>query len=241
VPESDATSTASRCWPPGWTIEHVASTGSTNADLLAVSAARPDRSVLVADHQTAGRGRLDRSWDAPPGTNLLASLLFHVVPAPASELTRRVGLAAIAAAEEVAGVRAGLKWPNDVMVGDAKLAGILAQRSAAGPVVVGIGLNVRWAPAGAARLGTGIDVPAVLAALLAAYDALPADIDEEYRRHLSTLGRHVRVELPGGSLEGIAVDVDPDGRLVVVDSCTITHRLDVGDVVHVRARLPPLN
>ena len=79
---------------PGWTVEHVAETGSTNADLLATAAQRPDRSVLVAAHQTAGRGRLDRRWDAPPGANLLVSILFHDVPAQPSELTRRVALAA---------------------------------------------------------------------------------------------------------------------------------------------------
>src|SRR6187431_3795401 len=79
-----------RSWPAGWTVEHVAETGSTNADLLATAAARPDRSVLVADHQTAGRGRLDRRWEAPPGANLLVSILFHVVPHHPSELTRRV-------------------------------------------------------------------------------------------------------------------------------------------------------
>ena len=73
------------------------STGSTNDDLLATADRRPGRSVLVADHQTAGRGRLDRRWDAPPGANLLVSILFHVVPDPPGELTRRVGLAAIAA------------------------------------------------------------------------------------------------------------------------------------------------
>src|SRR5262245_51200128 len=105
-----------RSWPPGWTVEHVAETGSTNADLLATAAARPDRSVLVADHQTAGRGRLDRRWDAPPGANLLVSLLFHRPPADPGELTRRVGLAVVDAGRGVAGIAAVLKWPNDVLV-----------------------------------------------------------------------------------------------------------------------------
>src|SRR5918995_254087 len=73
--------------PAGWTVEHVAATGSTNADLLATAGTRPDRSVLVADHQTAGRGRLDRRWDAPPGASLLVSLLFHRVPADPGEPT----------------------------------------------------------------------------------------------------------------------------------------------------------
>jgi BirA family transcriptional regulator, biotin operon repressor / biotin---[acetyl-CoA-carboxylase] ligase len=220
--------------PVGWTVEHVAETGSTNADLLATADSRPDRSVLVADHQTAGRGRLDRRWDAPAGANLLVSLLFHTVPDDPGELTRRVGVAAVDACRESAGVVATLKWPNDVLVGDRKLAGILAERSATGSVVVGLGLNVRWAPDGAARLGPSVAPLDVLHALLAAYDRLPVDITARYRQELATLGRRVRIELAAGSLDGTATDVDPDGRLVVLDACAITHRVDVGDVVHVR-------
>ncbi len=233
--------------PPGWTVERVAETGSTNADLLATAADRPHHSVLVADHQSAGRGRLDRRWDAPAGANLLVSILFHDVPPHPSELTRRVALAAVDACRAVAGVEVSLKWPNDLLVTsrqregvtDAKLAGILAERSASGAVVVGMGLNVGWAPEGAARLGppyttatvTPIDV---LAAVLAAYDALPADTHERYRAALGTLGRRVRIELPSGFLEGTATDVEADGRLVVVDTCAVTHRLAAGDVVHLR-------
>ena len=220
--------------PAEWTVEHVAATGSTNADLLSTASSRPDRSVLVADHQTAGRGRRDRRWDAPPGANLLVSLLFHVVPDDPGELTRRVGLAAVDACHESAGVTATLKWPNDVLVGDHKLAGILAERSATGSVVVGLGLNVGWAPDGAARLGPSVQPLAVLRALLAAYDRLPGDITGRYRRELATLGRRVRIELAAGSLEGTATDVEPDGRLVVLDACGITHRVAVGDVIHVR-------
>jgi BirA family biotin operon repressor/biotin-[acetyl-CoA-carboxylase] ligase len=221
-------------WPPGWTVEHVAETGSTNADLLATAASRPDRSVLVTDHQTAGRGRLDRRWDAPPGANLLVSLLFHAVPGDPGELTRRVGLAAVDGCRAVAGIAAVLKWPNDVFVGDRKLAGILAERGATGSVVVGLGLNVRWAPAGAARLGADVAPLDVLAAVLTAYDALPAHIDQRYRQALATLGRAVRIELADGILEATATDVEPDGRLVVVDRCGLTHRIDAGDVVHLR-------
>ncbi len=224
----------SRPWPPGWTVEHVAETGSTNADLLASADSRPDRSVIVADHQTAGRGRLDRRWDAPPGANLLVSLLFHLVPRDPGELTRRVGLAAVDACRDVADVVAVLKWPNDVLVGDRKLAGILAQRSAAGAVVVGLGLNVRWAPDGAARLGEDVAPLDVLHAVLGAYDRLPDDIADRYRRTLATLGRAVRIELTDGTVAGTALDVEPDGRLVVLDHCGVTHRVDVGDVVHLR-------
>ena len=70
--------------------------------------------------------------------------------------------------------------------------------------------------------------------MLGAYDALPDDIAPRYRRELATLGRTVRVERPDGVLDGVATDVEPDGRLVVVDACAITHRLDAGDVVHLR-------
>lgn len=191
--------------------------------------------MLFTDHQHAGRGRLDRTWTAPPGTNLLVSILFRSAPDDPGELTRRVGLAAIDAVGSVTDVSAVLKWPNDVLVDGAKLAGILAQRGAGGEVVVGLGLNVGWAPEGAARLGDDVRPADVLRALLAAYDQLPADIDDRYRAALSTLRRRVRVELPGGvELVGSAVDVDREGRLVVIDECAITHRLSVGDVVHLR-------
>jgi len=223
-------------WPPGWTVEHAAETGSTNADLLATAAERPDRSVLFADHQTAGKGRLDRRWDAPPGTNLLVSILFHEVPAQPSELTRRVALAAVGASREVAGVDVRLKWPNDLLVGERKLAGILAERAASGDVVVGLGLNVAWAPDGAARLGDDLAPGDVLRALLVAYDRLPADVGDDYRAALGTLGRRVRVELPNGVVEGTATDVEADGRLVVLDACAVTHRFSAGDVVHLRPR-----
>jgi BirA family biotin operon repressor/biotin-[acetyl-CoA-carboxylase] ligase len=220
---------------PGWHVRHVPETGSTNADLLAeVELGAPDRTVLTTDHQTRGRGRLDRSWDAPPGSNLLMSLLFREVPADPGELTRRVGLAAIAAVAEVAGVTAELKWPNDVLVAGRKLAGILAQRSVSGPVVVGIGLNVGWAPEGAACLGAAVRPRDVASALLRGFDALPSDIDDLYRRHLGTLGQRVRVEKPDGALVGRAVDVEPDGRLVLLDDCGVTSRIEVGDVIHLR-------
>lgn len=223
----------------------VAETGSTNADLLAAAAAgAPDRSVLVAAHQTAGRGRLDRRWEAPAGANLLVSMLFREVPHHVHELTQRVALAAAVAAERTAGVRAELKWPNDLLVDGAKLAGVLAQSSGApgGPhhvVVVGIGVNVGWAPQGAARLGDVVEPLGLLAELLRAFDELPTDIAPMYRSRLGTLGRQVRVEGAAGVLEGRAVDVEDDGRLVVLDDCAVTHRIDTGDVVHLRLRARP--
>ena len=216
-------------------MTHIEVTGSTNADLLlAAERGAPSRSVLYADHQTAGRGRLDRVWTAPPGANLLVSLLFRDVPDDPGELTRRVGLAAIGAAAGVAGVSAVLKWPNDVLVDGRKLAGILAQRGTDGSVVIGMGLNVGWAPKGAARLGDSCSPAAVLTAVLEAFDRLPVDIESAYRDALDTLGRRVRVEMPAGELIGTVTDVERDGRLVVLDECAITHRISVGDIVHLR-------
>jgi BirA family biotin operon repressor/biotin-[acetyl-CoA-carboxylase] ligase len=223
----------------GWQIEWVAATGSTNADLLAAgTAGAPDRSVLAADHQTAGRGRLDRRWEAPAGANLLVSILLRHVPEHPHEMTQRVALAALHACRATTGAEPTLKWPNDLLLDGAKLAGVLAQAgsSAAGPfVVVGLGLNVGWAPEGAARLGDDVTPRQVLSALLSAYDALPAEIADTYRGHLATIGQQVRVELPDARfVTGRAVDVEVDGRLVVLDECAITHRLHTGDVVHLR-------
>lgn len=224
-----------------WRITTVEETGSTNADLLAAAAAgAPDRSVLIAAHQTAGRGRLDRRWLAPAGANMLVSLLFRDVPEHPHELTQRVALAAVRACIETAGMSPTLKWPNDLLLDGRKLAGVLAQGGGSGPdyVVVGIGLNIGWAPDGGAKLGAepgrGVEPTKVLDALLAAYDRLPADITEPYRDALETLGKSVQVELPGSTVVGRALDVLPDGRLVVLDECGITHRFDTGDVVHLR-------
>jgi BirA family biotin operon repressor/biotin-[acetyl-CoA-carboxylase] ligase len=100
--------------------------------------------------------------------------------------------------------------------------------------VVGIGLNVRWAPDDAAKLGEQYDPEEVLRALLRCYDALPADVTAMYRDALETIGRSVRVELSDGVVSGRAMDVLADGRLVVLDDCGITHRFDTGDVVHLR-------
>jgi BirA family transcriptional regulator, biotin operon repressor / biotin---[acetyl-CoA-carboxylase] ligase len=220
-----------------WQITIVDETGSTNADLAAAAASgAADRSVLMARHQTSGKGRLDRRWEAPPGTNLLVSLLFRDVPEHPHQLTQRVALAAARACSNVAGVCPVLKWPNDLLLDGRKLAGVLAQGGGTGTeyVVVGIGLNIGWAPEGAARLGDGYDPVDVLDSMLVAYDDLPDDITDTYRASLATIGQSVRVELCGSEVVGRALDVLPDGRLVVLDECGITHRFDTGDIVHLR-------
>jgi len=226
-------------WPDGWTVRHVAETGSTNADLLADLDAGlvGDRNVLVTDHQTAGRGRLDRRWDAPSGTNLLVSIALAPVPSVPVEATHRVGLAALSAVREARpDAQVTLKWPNDLLLDHCKLAGILAQRSPTrDAVVVGLGLNVAWAPDGAARLGPSVRPADVLARLLAHFDGLPVPIGPRYRSELSTIGERVRVELPAGPVvEGTAIDVDEAARLVVRSDDGVVSAFDVGDVVHVR-------
>ena len=166
----------------------------------------------------------------------MVSLLFREVPVHAHELTQRVALAASAACHEIAGVTPTLKWPNDLLLDGRKLAGVLAQAGGKGPeyVVVGIGLNVGWAPDDAAMLGAECDPVAVLHAMLSAFARLPADISDVYRAALGTIGQSVRVELADSAVVGRALDVLPDGRLVVLDECGITHRLDSGDIVHLR-------
>ncbi|MGA1106483.1 MAG: biotin--[acetyl-CoA-carboxylase] ligase [Ilumatobacteraceae bacterium] len=226
----------------GWRLWKVDETGSTNTDLAAAAAnGAPDRTVLRTDHQTAGRGRLDRRWDAPPGTNLLVSILHRQVPDPPVALTHRTGLALVRAVVATTGANARLKWPNDLLlVGDdgeaRKAAGMLAQACPDGSVIVGCGINIGWAPDGAARLGDAVTPTAVLEALLTEFDRLGDDTEAEaaYRDNLDTIGRAVRVDTPTGTIEGRATGVAPDGSLEVLDACAVTHRIGVGDVIHLR-------
>ena len=237
-------------WPIGWAVRHVSETGSTNDDLFAAArAGAPHRSVLVADYQTAGKGRLDRTWEATRGANLLCSLLFRCAVEDAPRWSRVVSLAARAACASVAGVTPQLKWPNDLVVGDAKLGGLLAVASPQdGFVVVGIGVNVGWAPDGAAKLlhesttTEQVSIPTplrLLSAMLSEIDDRSLLFDEhlhiEHRSSLSTLGRRVRVEQRVGDvLVGHARDVDASSRLEVCDDEGVTHVIDVGDVIHLR-------
>lgn len=154
-----------------------------------------------------------------------------------------MALAAASASERLSGIRPVLKWPNDLLVVDshgssAKLAGVLAEAGTAdgriSSVVVGLGLNVGWAPDGGARLHGRVHPLAVLAELLEAFDQLPVDVYPTYRAALHTIGQRVRVERVGDVLEGRAVEVGRDGRLAVLDDCAVTHHVDVGDVVHLR-------
>ena len=260
-------------WQGNWLVEWVAETGSTNADLLAgVSLDVPHRYVLNAAHQTAGRGRLGRQWEAPPGSNLLVSILFRDVAGPLHRVTQHLGLAAAMVLRENYGLNAGLKWPNDVVVtradgvgagDDVKIAGILAQMAIGNDdtsqkgtvnVVVGMGLNVRWAPPVEVAYATCVademlvahaqpgDVPEpgdILQHILQKFDVIEGLAEREsfelYRQYLRTLGKTVRCQMPDGNdIVGRALDVGVDGRLEVLDDCAITHRIDTADVIHLR-------
>ena len=230
-------------WPIGWTVRHVAETGSTNDDLVAAARdGAPDRTVIVADYQTAGKGRLDRTWEARRGSNLLVSMLFRYESQDPSRFSRIVALAARAACERLGDVGVAVKWPNDLVIGERKLGGLLAVGVPQEKfVVVGIGVNVGWAPDGAVALSSGATPLELLATMLSEVDARAekndADLREEHKSVLATLGSNVRVELRAGEfVVGVANDLDELSRLVVVDEAGRRHVIDVGDVVHLRRK-----
>jgi BirA family biotin operon repressor/biotin-[acetyl-CoA-carboxylase] ligase len=279
-------------------VEVLTSTGSTNADLLARAVAgAPEGVVLAAEEQTAGRGRMGRSWLSPPRAALTFSLLVRpdtVSPARRGWLPLLAGVSVASAVRAVTGVDARLKWPNDVLVGPAKLGGILAE-AVGDAVVVGIGLNVSTEPGelpppgptqGPPRAPGGALPATSLRVLAAAGQAAPSQAAQsqaaqsqaapgqgtgsgdrerllteilavfeywyqawrqaagdpdrcglraEYTRLCATIGRQVRVERPGSQLlSGLAVGVDPDGRLLVRVSSGAEVPVAAGDVVHLR-------
>ena len=239
-------------------VRVVASTGSTNADLVTAALAG-DRAekVLVAEEQTSGRGRLDRGWASPPRSGLTFSML--VVPHwPITEwgwVPLAAGVALVEAVRASCELDdAGVKWPNDLLVGERKCAGVLAE-IAGDTVVVGIGLNVTTRadelPDGAvgAAAPTSLllegaattDRGTLLLSILRRFDHLlsndAAAVRERLQEVCSTIGAQVRVELPGdATVEGTAVDVDHDGRLVVETDEGRRH-FAAGDVRHIRRTL----
>ncbi|MFC4586568.1 biotin--[acetyl-CoA-carboxylase] ligase [Sphaerisporangium corydalis] len=260
-PLSEAALTRAVVRPGGlWSrLSVVDRTGSTNADLAqAAREGAREGAVLIAELQLAGRGRLGREWTAPARSGLTFSVLLRpeVPPARQGWVTLLVALAAASAVRRLAGVDVRLKWPNDLLVGERKLAGVLAER-AEDAVVVGMGLNV------SARAE---ELPAPTATSLVIEDAECADrdplmravlreIEAHYRDWVAakgdadasglraayvaasaTIGQDVRVELPGERvLSGTATGVDASGHLVVHADGT-DHALSAGDVVHVRRR-----
>lgn len=251
-------------------VRWVAETGSTNADmadLLAEAASGPEPRrpiVLLADHQTAGRGRLDRTWEAPPGSSLLMTIGLSVDDVPPERRTLLTAALAVAVTDPLPDLR--IKWPNDLVAvgvgddgGDRKVGGILAEmRSVPGLgdcVLLGLGLNLNWpeippeldgiATSMNRLLDGEVDREVILTAVLVALDSRwlplverPAGTIEEfldaYRARSATLGRTVRVELADAVLVGTAVDVEADGALVVEDDQRVRRTVTAGDVVHLR-------
>jgi BirA family transcriptional regulator, biotin operon repressor / biotin---[acetyl-CoA-carboxylase] ligase len=249
---------------PDLVVELHETATSTNA--VAAERARagaPDGLVVVAEHQTAGRGRLDRAWETPARAAAIFSVVLRpTVPAadwPWLPLLTGHTVAKVLRASGYAA--AGVKWPNDVLIGDRKVAGILVERVEApdGPAaVVGVGLNVSLtedelpvptATSLVLESDAEPDRTAVLVELLRslreAYDAWQAGggdavrhLRASYAAGCVTVGRDVRVELPGGEvLRGRATGVDPSGRLVVLGPGGETV-VGAGDVVHVRSATP---
>jgi BirA family biotin operon repressor/biotin-[acetyl-CoA-carboxylase] ligase len=165
-------------------------------------------SIVVADHQTAGRGRLDRHWEAPPRTALLVSFVLERSPL--------LSLAAGVAAALACGPSVRLKWPNDLLVDERKLGGILVETTA-DRAICGIGINLTWAPGGAAMLDQPRDM--VLERLMAAMGewvgAPPEQILTRWRELSATLGRRVRIHVGSKSTDGLAEDLGPHGELIV--------------------------
>jgi BirA family biotin operon repressor/biotin-[acetyl-CoA-carboxylase] ligase len=242
---------------PWRSVQVLETVGSTNAVLAAEAAEdAPEGTVLVAEHQEAGRGRLERAWISPPRAGLTVSVLLRPdVPASRrSWLPLLTGGALAEAVGEVAGVRAALKWPNDLLASTGgKLAGILAEATQ-GAVVVGVGLNVSTTapelPEGGTSLllagATSLDREALLVGYLHALgaryrrwsealgDPVGSGLARDYLGWSATVGTPVAVTLPDGTvLEGVAEAVDWDGRLVVA---TPAGRVELasGDVRHVR-------
>jgi BirA family transcriptional regulator, biotin operon repressor / biotin---[acetyl-CoA-carboxylase] ligase len=225
----------------------------------------PEGVVLAAEEQSAGRGRIGRTWVSPPRAALTFSLLVRpaaVPPARRGWLPLLAGVAVASAVTAVTGVQMRLKWPNDVLVGPAKLAGILAE-AAGDAIVVGVGLNVSAEPGElpppgpgalaatslriAASASAALDREPLLIAILADFerwyqawyrvggDPERSGLRAGYTRLSATIGRRVWAELPGGQvLSGLAAGVDLDGRLLVrVPSGTVLP-VAAGDVVHLR-------
>ena len=238
-------------------VEVVEEIGSTNAELVrAATEGAPEGTVLVAEHQVAGRGRLDRTWISPPRAGLTVSFLLR----PDVPATRRgwlpllTGVALAESVAEVTGVLPTLKWPNDLLARDGrKLAGILAETSGTA-VVVGVGLNVSTSVEELPDTGTSlaritgatVDRAPLLLGFLRAVerryrrwstqlgDPMSSELAQDYLSWCSTVGTTVAVALPDGStLQGHAEAIDWDGRLVIA---TAGGRVELasGDVTHVR-------
>jgi BirA family transcriptional regulator, biotin operon repressor / biotin---[acetyl-CoA-carboxylase] ligase len=239
-------------------LEVVDETGSTNADLIARAAAGDDiaGAVLIAEHQTAGRGRSGRTWVDAPRALIAMSVGISaagVMPQAWGWVPLAAGVAVVDAVSATTGIQARLKWPNDVLVDEHKLAGILAEVASPQPfIVLGIGLNVTLRPdeisePGATSLlslGADVDRNTLTCILLTELakrltrwrDTGDADsaLTADYRARSVTIGSRVRAQLPGDAeLVGDAVGVDERGRLCI-DTGDAVVAVSAGDIIHLR-------
>jgi BirA family transcriptional regulator, biotin operon repressor / biotin---[acetyl-CoA-carboxylase] ligase len=240
--------------PTVWRVEHFDEIDSTNT-YVRDRADQPEGLVALADFQTAGRGRMERSWVSPARSSLLCSILLKpdCSPDQLQLVVALVAMSARSALERLSGLRADLKWPNDLVVGGDKLAGLLTEIVSVDnqlSVVVGIGVNLTFEGptdvAGTSVLAqTGLTIAprALLDILLEEIDFRRALLNDgegrlalrsQYIGALATIGQHVRVEQADETLRGLAVGVDDEGRLRV-DIDGVVRTFSVGDVVHVRA------
>ncbi|MEV6785056.1 biotin--[acetyl-CoA-carboxylase] ligase [Streptomyces sp. NPDC051098] len=248
-----------------WTsFDIVPATGSTNSDLAAKAGSLQEGAVLVAEEQTAGRGRLDRSWTAPARSGLFLSVLLRPGPQVPVErygwLPLLTGVAVATGLSRAAGVDMSLKWPNDLLVTvggeERKTGGILAERAGDSGVVIGMGINVTLREdelpvpsAGSLALANAVstDRDTLLRAVLrsleqwygkwreAGGDAGLSGVQEAYAAGCATLGRRVRAELPGDrSVTGEAIALDGAGRLVLATGDGTRETVGAGDIVHLR-------
>lgn len=238
----------------GQSIVYYSSLGSTN-DLIKGLAAQgaPEGTLVIADEQTAGKGRLGRKWLAPPGTSLLLSLLFRpdLAPKQAQRLTMICSLAIADAIEGLTGLSVDLKWPNDILIRGKKAGGILTESETTGGyldyVVVGMGLNVNlaistlpelrgMATSLSQELGREVSRLELLWKILEGIEIRYKSLrrgelpHEEWVARLINLGRQVQVTTPHGVLMGWAEGVDADGALILRTTDGQRKRILTGDV-----------
>jgi BirA family biotin operon repressor/biotin-[acetyl-CoA-carboxylase] ligase len=239
-------------------FEYLKQTGSTNRDLLAKAEALPEFYVLTTDFQTAGKGRMERSWEASPGSSVMASVLLRPSFAESSGIGWLTLMTALAISQAIAklGQDPKIKWPNDVLIGDKKVSGILAEASAdLSCVVVGFGINVNQTMAQLpvetatsllVETGSPTDRDQLLADVIqnlkqlylelteAGGDATISGLREAILKVSATVGQQVSVEFPDGKKAfGKAKDIDAAGRLMV-ETSTETLTVSAGDVLHLR-------
>jgi len=249
-------------WP--WPAVRIApSTRSTNADVvLLAEAGAPHGTVVTTDYQSAGKGRLGRRWEAPPRSAVMCSVLLRPARPLGVEqgwVPLLVGVAVAEAISNVAGLEVQLKWPNDLVLADLKLGGILVERPSADALVAGFGVNVSLSPdelpvptatslviAGVADVVREDLLAAILLHLAgwwerwqsADFDAVRSGLAAAYRTRCSTLGREVDVRTPDGAVSrAVAVDLATDGALMIAPVATPGARptaVRAADVIHIR-------